>query len=270
MYINNKPFTARRFSSGELKLLHQDLQGYVKNNKVNIVYNNDELSLFELMIIINYYTSKNIIVDLTLSYLPYQRMNHDNGYEVETLKHIANIFNNLKLNSLKVGEPHCKLNYFNNAQKINIIEKLFKKVCKEINFNLNSDILFFTDKGSREKFGHLSTNSVYSEKVRDKKTGLIAQYNLVGELKNANKILIVDDIISSGDTICEAIKQIKKNFKTSALPEIFILSAHYENNKYNKRLLENKYVKKIFSCNTLRKTEATKLKLYDFYKLVEE
>lgn len=265
MTINDKKFIPYRYSSGELKLKNDYLMSFVKDNKVKIVFNN-ELSFFELLLLLTYYRSNDVKIDLTLCYLPYQRMDHPNENNVETVKYVAYHLNNLNLNRLNICQPHCELNYFKNAKEINLVEKLFDKVKNEIEFDLDKDKVIFTDKGSVKKFSHLAKNYAYGEKVRDKQTGLISSYKLCGEIENGQKILIIDDIVSSGDTIC-GILNLLTDFTSS---EIYILSAHLENNKYNKRLEQNSQVVKIFSSNSLRKKSTKKIKLFNVVKILND
>ena len=76
--------------------------------------------------------------------------------------------------------------------------------------------------------------------------------------------MIVDDIISTGDTIVNIVKYLSKK----GIKDIYILSGHIENNKYNKRLEKAKNVKKIFSTNSLKKQENKKLKLFDIRNII--
>ena len=99
MWINNKDFEIKRFSSGEMKLKEAELLSLSEDNLVEIVFNN-EISLFELQILINFFNSKGIKVNLILGYLPYQRMDKKNGVEVTTIDLVAEIFNNLHLQNL--------------------------------------------------------------------------------------------------------------------------------------------------------------------------
>lgn len=262
MIINNKKINIARYSSKEMKLKNGYLQSFIINNKVDIIYNN-EISIFELLLIVNYYKSLNVEVNLTLSYLPYQRMDHPNTNYTETIKYVANIFNSLKLNSLRICEPHCDLNYFHNAKKINVVERLFSKVTAEINFQKDKDLIIFTDKGSVKRYSTLSDNYAYGEKIRSPLTGLITSYKLIGNIQPNQKILIVDDIISSGDTICEILEYLK-NYNN----EIYILCAHLEKNKYNHRLMENNKVKMIFASNSLTKRQSKKVKLYNIKDVI--
>ena len=97
-------------------------------------------------------------------------------------------------------------------------------------------------------------------------TGLICKYNICGDFDPSKKILIVDDIISTGDTLCNAIDVLK----SKGAKQIYILCGHIENNKYNKRLYEYDCVKKIFSTNSLKKVGSKKLKLFDVKEIVYE
>ena len=127
MIINNINIKVKRFSSKEMKLIINDYLKLVENNEVTILYKNEE-SIFELFLICKLYESFNVKVNLILTYLPYQRMDHNNGIEAPTLQYVASIFNSLNLNSLKICEPHCNLTYFNRTEKINIVEKIYNKI----------------------------------------------------------------------------------------------------------------------------------------------
>ena len=261
MLINNINYNISRFSSGEMKLHIEDLLNLVQNNEVNILYNG-EISMFELMIIIEFYQSNDVLINLTLCYLPYQRMDKNNGKEVCTIKLVANIINKLRLNKLFICEPHCNIDYFNNAKIIPLVEKIYNKAISIITPSINDKIVF-TDAGSHQKYGHLSTNSIYFRKHRSLETGLIDKHEIVGDISNARKFVIIDDIISSGDTIISCIDMLPAD------SEIYIICGHFEDNKYNLRLLDLPQVKGIFSSNSLLKKELPKLKLYDISELIK-
>lgn len=260
MIINNININIKRFSSGEFKLLYKDFDNFAQDGKVDILYKGQE-TVFELFLICKFFKDNNIKVNLTLAYLPYQRMDHHNGYEAPTLEYVAEFFNNLGLESIKICEPHCKLDMFENATKIDIVEKIFKKVCPKIKFDENKDFLIFTDKGAKQRYGHLGKNHIYFEKQRSLDTGLIASHKMIGNLPKQAKAILIDDIISSGDTICSCLDLIKNN--------IYIICGHYEKNKYNKRLFENKKIIKIFASNSLTKRSCEKLELFKIENLIK-
>lgn len=264
MLINQRKLKVKRYSSGELKLIHSELNSFIIDNTVEILFLNKDYTFFELLIILDYYITNKVIVNLILSYLPYQRMDHKDRDEVATLTHIANILNHYPINKLTICEPHSSINEFRNAEKISLIEDIKNKLFSEASFNEKDFTIVLTDKGSYERYKDIFSNKVYFEKVRDKDTGLIIKHNIVGTIKNTNKILIVDDIISTGDTIVNIVEYLSKQ----DIKEIYILSGHFEKNKYNKRLFNYKNVIKIYSTNSLIKKQNKKLKLYDIKEFI--
>ena len=188
-------------------------------------------------------------------------MDHNNGHEAPTLEYVAEFFNSLELESIKICEPHCSIDKFKNSEKIDLVGKIFKNVCKKIGFDENKDFLIFTDKGAKQRYGHLGKNHIYFEKQRSLDTGLIASHKMIGNLPKDTKAILIDDIISSGDTICSCLNLIESN--------IYIICGHYEKNKYNKRLFENKKIIKIFASNSLTKQSNAKLELFKIENLIK-
>ena len=262
MYINGKIFSYKRYSSREIRLLNSNLLSYVQNGKVEILFDNKE-SFFELQLIIDYYISNKIIVDLLLSYLPYQRMDHKDRDEYNTVSSVYSLLSKYNLHSVTVCEPHCDIKEFDGWKEFSYIFNLKQKVFEEIGFDEQKDTVLFTDHGGQKRYSGFAKNNVYCEKKRDINTGLICEHSLVGNLNTKGKVLIVDDIISTGDTIVSVIEMlIKKSVK-----DIYIFSGHFENNKFNRRLFTFNEVKRVFSTNSLKKRPIGKLKLFDIGEL---
>lgn len=255
MYINGERLKVRRYSSGELKLVKSKLNKYIVNNNVKILYLG-EYSVFELLIILKYYKSLNVKVDLILGYLPYQRMDHRGKDELDTVNYVLDIFDELNLNSLVVCEPHCDLSGISVFSYINHIKD---EVFEEIEFNIDEDIVVLTDKGGLKRYGDISKKCVYFNKVRDDESGLIVKHEIIGNVEVDKKVVIVDDIISTGDTIVNIVEELERK----GVKSIYIMSGHFENNRYNKRLFDYNSVKKIYSTNSLKKKGNKKLKLFD-------
>ena len=93
-------------------------------------------------------------------------------------------------------------------------------------------------------------------------TGLIVKHNIVGEVKG--KVVIVDDIISTGDTIVNIIDKLCE----LGVKEIYVLAGHIENNKYNRRILSYGNVLKVYSTNSLKKRGNRKMKLFDVKDII--
>lgn len=263
MYINGKKFCSKRYSSGELKLLKNALDDFVQNGKVEILFVGKNYTIFELLIIIDYYINKNILVDLILAYLPYQRMDHKGTNEIDTLSNVANILNKFSLHSVTICEPHSSINQIVNSKTFSYIKNLKDKVFEDINFDNNVDTVILTDKGGLCRYNSIAKNVVYFEKTRDKQTGLIIKHNIVGNFDVNSKVVIVDDIISTGDTIVNIVEYITK----LGAKEIYVFAGHLEKNKYNKRLLYFENVKKIFSTNSLSNVKHKKIQLFDVKEL---
>lgn len=263
MYINNQKLCVRRFSSGECKFIKSTLDGFIDSNKVKILYEN-EYSFLELLIILNYYKSKNVIIDLILSYLPYQRMDHRDCDELDTVNYIANILNSLNLNSITICEPHCDISNFKNSKKYSLVHNIKDMVFENIGFNESCDIVVLPDKGGVRRYGDIAKNIVYFNKVRDDRTGLIVKHEIVGKIKGCSKVLIIDDIISTGDTIVNIIEELEKN----GIEEIYILSGHIEDNQYNERIFNYSSVVRVYSTNSLKKCQNNKLELFNVVDLL--
>lgn len=263
MYINGQKLKLKRFSSGELKILKSELEKHIKNNRVQILYAGEE-NFLELLIILRYYIKISTKIDLVLSYLPYQRMDHKDRDELDTVNYVADILNELKLNSITICEPHCEIDMFKNSKEFSFIENIKQKVFNEIDFNENHDTIVLTDKGGLKRYGNLTKKVVYFNKIRDLQTGLIIKHEIVGKLKQNSKCIIVDDIISTGDTILN----VAKYLKSQGFKDIYIMCGHYEKNKYNKRLINCNDIQKIYSTNSLSRRGNKKLKLFDVKELL--
>ena len=137
-------------------------------------------------------------------------------------------------------------------------------VFAEIDFDKNMDTVVLTDKGGLNRYGNLTKNVVYFNKVRDLQTGLIVKHEIVGKIKPNSKCIIVDDIISTGDTILNVVEYLK----SQGINDIYIMCGHYEKNKYNKRLISCDDIKKIYSTNSLSHRSNKKLKLFDVKEMI--
>ena len=263
MIINNNHIKVRRFNSGEMRLLYKDFLPLAENGKIDIIYNGEE-TLFELAIIIKFLQDCHMQINLTLTYLPYQRMDHNNGHEANTLKYVAELINSLHVTNLYICEPHCNLDFFKNAKAISFVDLIYGIATKEIGFDENKDYLIFTDKGSKQKYGHLGKNHIYFEKQRAKDSGQIVSHKMIGNIKENCKAILIDDIISSGETILNCIKLLDVNQK------IYIVTGHFEKNKLNKRILSLRNVEKVFSSNSLTKLGNAKLRLFKCEDLINK
>lgn len=266
MQINNKSITIKRYSSGEMKLMHADLLKYVSNGLANIVYYGNKISFFELLLIIQFFKESDVRVCLTLAYLPYQRMDHVSSTHVRTVAYVARLLNQLGLQKLVICEPHCDISLFERAEQRSLVKALLATVLPKLGFDEQKDVLLFTDKGALNRYKGMAKHFVHCQKVRDPITGLIVSYQLVGSIPANGKVLIVDDIISTGDTLMHAIEAVSKVCSNP----INIVCGHFEKNRFNKRLLALNQVQAIYASNSLTKREQPKLHLIDVVTLINQ
>lgn len=262
MIINGQKIAIKRYTSKEMKLLKEDFE-YLKNQQeINIFYNNSQISFFELLLFLQFLKTFNKKINLTLSYLPYQRMNHDGKNVVPTLNYVSSFLNNLNLNKITIMEPHCCVSGINGAEGFSSTIVLYKKLIADFP-NLKNAHIVFTDKGATQRYASLSNNFVYGQKVRDAQ-GFISSYQLVGDVF-LDTAVIVDDIISTGDTILSAVEQLQsKNVKN-----IYIVAGHFEKNNFNKRISSHPLVKQIYTTNSLTKRVSNKkIKLFNAWEVL--
>lgn len=261
MLLNNKKAKIHRYHSGELRLLRSQLDKYIKNNYVQIVHEND-YSFLELLLIIDYYINKNVKVDLVLTYLPYQRMDHKDRDELDTLNNMFNILNKMNINNITICEPHCNLDD-KNVNTLSYVRLLFPKVKEDLELD-KDDYVAFCDKGSKNRYKGLFKNTLTFEKTRNDKTGEIDTYVLKDKVDPSKKVLLVDDIISTGSTMIKAASILNE----LGVKHIYILCGHLE--KKHKAIINCPYVKKIFTTNSLTKLETLKIKLFNVKDLLIE
>ncbi|HKC14834.1 MAG TPA: ribose-phosphate pyrophosphokinase [Patescibacteria group bacterium] len=150
-------------------------------------------------------------ITLVAPYLGYQRQDHifRDGEEVG-FKMMADILENLKVDKLITFDLHSiKLPEFFKIPVVHLtaLDLFAEKIDKD-------SILVSPDMGGIRRIKHLSQNSGLSfatiEKNRDLKTGKVQSEKIDGDVQNKNTA-IVDDMISTGETIEAAVELLKKN-----------------------------------------------------------
>lgn len=151
-------------------------------------------------------------VSLKMDCLPYARQDKLISNETTfALQSFAFLLNNLQLDRVESIDTHSNIpdyliRNFHNIFPYQVIEKIVAKV--------NPDVLCFPDKGARDRYtkelAFLGKVHTYGEKVRDQATGHITSYELKGDVKDSN-VLIVDDICDGGMTFILLAKQLLTN-----------------------------------------------------------
>lgn len=248
--VNGKEIEFTQFPNGETNMNHLSFPVAEEYTNVTFKYENDS-DLIKLLFVKRYLDKvkdiKNIYLDIY--YMPYSRMDRSVNGSPFTLEYTAEFINNMNFESVSIIEPHSDitLNMIDNSIPDYITKDLYRKVFKEINFNLDSDYAMFPDKGARDRYKDiLFPNILIGEKVRNFETGRIESLDIIGEINNnPNKVLIMDDLTSYGGTFCMASEKLKKiGFK-----EVYLLVAHAENSIFKGALFN--HIDKVFTTDSI-------------------
>lgn len=248
--LDGKEVKFEKFPNGETKVprfTHNLLSP-------NVVFKyEDDSDLIKLGLLKSYIEqiSPGTFTRLTITYMPYSRMDRIEKGSCFTLKYIANFINSLNFSSVNVLEPHSDVTcaVLNNASSDYINYNLVEKVKKEIGFNEDNDYIMFPDQGAAKRYSRMNPkNELIGNKKRSFETGNIESLEVIGDVVNPNKVIIVDDLSSYGGTFMRSGKALKElGFK-----EIYLLVAHAENSIFKGDLLSDESpLTKVFTTNSL-------------------
>lgn len=143
---------------------------------------------------------------LEIEYLPYARQDKEvSNNSTFALRTFAKLLNSLDFPGIFITDPHSET----------ALKLINKSVPYFPNFQqyTNKETLYcFPDKGAVEKYTtncYLKNHYIYGLKVRNQLTGNITDYQLVGNPKDKD-ILIVDDICDGGGTFIQLTKLLKE------------------------------------------------------------
>lgn len=127
---------------------------------------------------------------------------------------------------------------------------LFAKKIKENNWDDGKTVLVSPDRGGIRRiklFSEMLTYISYAviDKNRDLSTGKVSADKIDGKI--LQRAVIIDDMISSGQTIATAAKLLREN----GAKEIFVFATHPVFSKESKRVLAKSLIKKVFVTDTI-------------------
>ena len=149
--INGKEVIFESFPNGEVRLPTKDIR--TTDNKVaNILWKyKDDSDIIKLIFLTNELKDYAHQIHLTITYMPYSRMDRTEQIYTFTLRHTANIINSLGFDSVRVIDPHsdvtCALLERSTA-KYPLIETI-----ENMHENSTNAILFFPDNGAHLVLG---------------------------------------------------------------------------------------------------------------------
>lgn len=294
--INGKEvFFVRHFNDGT------QLIRFPKEFDINVIsldntlkfewyYDSDE-ELLTLQYLVAYYRSVNtkpcIKFVLFVPYLPNARMDRvqeffdefkTNPKEVFTLKFFCDIINSMNFDQVITYDVHSNVakSLINNYINIDPITNISKVISEIKSFN-NDLVVCFPDLGALKRYGALSCfkgiKLIYGVKCRDWETTKITGMTVISaegdeniDLTNTN-VLIVDDIIGTGQTMSLVIRKLKEY----NVNKIYLEASHTENNalssdnEYIKPLVDDRTIEKIYTSNSILRQNNKNVKLFTNY-----
>ena len=250
--LNGEIVKFDKFSNKETKLKLP--YTYESNNRVLFVYEDDS-SLIELMIFKRHLDSLLVKdVKLTISYMPYSRLDREECGLAFTLKYISEFINAMNFEQINVYEPHSDvcLATLNNATASYLTPELLYQA-NSIAFNKEKDFLFFPDAGAMKRYSKMFPDYKYlvGFKSRDFVSGNIEKLQILGNVTKGANVVIIDDLCSGGRTFSMSAEKLKE----IGCGDIYLIVGHCENTIFEYGFLENKNIKHVFTTNSILKTQ---------------
>ncbi|AME04821.1 hypothetical protein [Bacillus sp. SDLI1] len=271
--VNGKKVEFTEFPNGELNLNHKSIDVLANSDSatnVGFKFENNT-DLIKLMFVKRYLDQLKIkTTSLSISYMPYSRMDRSENGSPFTLKYVAQFINELGFSEIEVYEPHSDVTtaLLNRVQPNFINFNLINLVKRIVRFDENKDYLMFPDAGASKRYSRMKAKNVLvGHKHRDFETGEIKGLELVGDIRGANgrQVIIVDDLSSRGGTFVHSSKKLREH----GFSNVFLLVAHAENTIFKGELFN--HIDTVFTTDSIlteqnnweNKKYESKLKVYN-------
>lgn len=233
----------------------------------------DDSELTQVMFIARHLKSLGIQPTLIMPYIPNARMDrvHDRDTEVFTLKHFCEFINSLDFKKVLVFDPHSDVStaLLNRVDVINVKGALRYTIAQS-----SPDIVYFPDAGAMKRYSDIikgiccncNLKLAYGNKIRDWSTGEIKGLEIVGEIPQGAKVLMIDDICSYGGTMYFSAKKLKE----LGAGDIEMYVSHCENSildpEKGKVFKEKDLIKQVYTTDSLLTAKHPKIKLMRSFK----
>lgn len=200
-------------------------------------------------------------------YIPYARMDRVVADKIFAFKYFANIINSFKFAAVYAYDTHNATTQLINRLTVLSIYDVLEKVINAA----EPDIICYPDSGAYNKYSKelvdlvddYKLSSLYAVKLRDDiEHEKILKYslNIDGVDLTGKKVLIIDDICSTGGTIIKAATALKEH----GAGEIDVYVSHCENSVFSGPLFASGLINKIYTTNSLdRNKDCELIKVYN-------
>lgn len=285
--VNDTVIDIQHFSDGSQKLVGIHIPERLKGDKYTSLFEivwkyENESELVTLIYIVNYIRDiyvRNNYITLQMLWVPNARMDRvESENDVFTLKYFSQIINSLKFNKVIVLDPHSRVtNALIDRVKVVPAEHFIQKAINEITTkytfekDFNDYLVCFPDNGAFERYANLKCfdgfTKIFGKKHRDWETGKIVKLdlNVDEDVVRGKNVFIVDDMISSGETLYQFIQKLKSY---GAL-QVYIYCSHLENRIMTepennlRQLLDTGGIRCIFTTDSLFNQTHPKIQILD-------
>lgn len=285
--VNDTVIDIQHFSDGSQKLVGIHIPERLKGDKYTSLFEivwkyENESELVTLIYIVNYIRDiyvRNNYITLQMLWVPNARMDRvESENDVFTLKYFSQIINSLKFNKVIVLDPHSRVtNALIDRVKVVPAEHFIQKAINEITTkytfekDFNDYLVCFPDNGAFERYANLKCfdgfTKIFGKKHRDWETGKIVKLdlNVDEDVVRGKNVFIVDDMISSGETLYQFIQKLKSY---GAL-QVYIYCSHLENRIMTepennlRQLLDDGGIRCIFTTDSLFNQTHPKIQILD-------
>lgn len=277
--VNKGEFTINSFPDGTKHIKYN--KETVKEVYMTWLYEGD-YEMVNLMYMVNHFKSLGIEVNLIMPYIPNARMDrvHNPDTEVFTLKYFCKFINDLNFKQVIVFDPHSDVSValLDRVVKLSLAGALRYAIAEA-----SPDVIFFPDAGAMKRYSDIikyvyepykvrlaNVKMAYGNKVRDWDTGEIKGLEVVGEIPNGAKVLMIDDICSYGGTMYYSAKKLKE----LGAGDIEMYVSHCENSivdpEKGKIFKEDGLINRVYTTDSILTVEHPKIKLVRRFAELED
>lgn len=281
--LNGSVVKIEHFADNTQKIKVQEAFG--SEHKIDWKYEDDS-ELVTLIFLVKHMRNKdkNANIILNLWYIPNARQDRvKKPDEVFTLKYFAEIINDLSFKKVRVMDAHssvslCALDRVEDLTPEEYIKETINRIYGKSSGDyepVENLVVYFPDDGAAKRYKDMPAlatyEKIYGKKVRDWETREIIELKIVSDCNKCvqdiikdKRILMTDDIISSGKTLLKGAKILKEDLQAS---EIYAFASHVENvdkeghGEGIKEALDLGYIEKVYTTNSLYNGSHDKIKI---------
>lgn len=196
---------------------------------------------------------------VNIPYLPYARMDRQVAYKIFALLYFAEILNSFGFKAIYTYDVHNSTSY---DLITNLTGYAIYPVVEKVINEYEPDIICYPDEGAYRKYNSelcdFNIPSIYAVKLRNEVNHeVIVKYelNTQGVELKGKKVLIVDDICSTGSTLIKAATLLKEK----EVDDIAVYVSHCENSMFDGPLFASGLISMVYTTNSIKRSRECKM-----------